>query len=98
MKGLTYRKIEGDNYDVPEPKRRYLPRIDFTLEDLPEAKDWEVGSTYEVAIKVKQIGLRLDGSDDSSEGNATFEIVGVKVLNSKDPNKKVSRYNNSNES
>ena len=47
------------------------------IEDVPEAKDWEVGKEYELNLKVKQVGRRKDKFEDT----ASFEILKVKNTN-----------------
>lgn len=47
------------------------PRITFTDSELPAITDWEVGEKYEVEMKVKMIGQRMEGGDMIG----TFEVL-----------------------
>jgi hypothetical protein len=66
--------------------RGYLPSISFDEKQLPEIRKWEVGQTYEIGLKVKQVSL---SEEDGSPLNARFEIHGVKVTGGKRHNPKV---------
>ncbi len=56
------------------------PRLTISYKDLPEAKDWKVGETYELEVSVKLVGQRMD--EYSNE--ASFEIHSVAVDNDDD--------------
>lgn len=43
------------------------PRFRIDLEHLPEAKKWEVGKEYEIAMKVKMTGISISKFDNSAE-------------------------------
>lgn len=64
--------------------KRY-PSITLDLNTLPEAKDWEVGSTYTVKLKLKMTGLSMrkssnkGGYDDEWGNNSTYDIHGIEV-------------------
>ncbi len=86
------RKIKPKEMDrMEEPtkaeRKKIYPEFRIELDFLPEAKKWEIGKTYQISLELKQVGLRIDrfGND------ATFEIHGIKVHNSKG-DKKVPRY------
>lgn len=49
----------------------YMPRVSFSLKQLPQAKNWKVGKTYTVKMKIKQKGI--------SENSAEFEITHIEV-------------------
>lgn len=59
-----------------EAKKVWYPSFSVKLEDIPEAKKWEVGETYKLVIEVKQKGLRE--SEDRSE--VDFEVRKIKAV------------------
>lgn len=56
--------------------------LHLSSKDLPEIKKWEVGETYTIALKVKQVGLNLDTYDDKKMTTARFEIISAKPVKS----------------
>ena len=61
-----------------EGKQLYFPTFEIDTEHLPEAKEWKVGKTYKVTLRVKQTGLSMRKSKDGKErGSASFDIVGI---------------------
>lgn len=52
------------------------PRLHLCAEQLPEIKNWKVGQTYELKLKVKQVGLTMSTCDN--EMHADFEILKIK--------------------
>lgn len=56
-----------------------LPNFHISTEYLPEAKKWEVGQEYTIALKIRQTGI----SQRKNYGNADFEITGIGVMESK---------------
>lgn len=54
---------------------KIYPSLTLSFKDLPEAKDWQSGETYELEITVKQISKR----EDENGGSATFEIRKIGV-------------------
>ena len=77
------RKIKPISYkeEMPmdENKERY-PHLNLSLTDLPEAKKWEIGETYEVVLHLKQTSLNARGD----KGDVGFDIVKIAVENSDD--------------
>lgn len=55
------------------------PHFHIDIKHLPEAKEWEIGKTYEVTLQVRQTGLNLRRHEGKKEdyGDADFEIVGI---------------------
>lgn len=53
-------------------KPRY-PTVRMDLDTIPEAKEWKVGKTYEVGLKLKMVGISQSRFDNSAE----FEIRGI---------------------
>jgi hypothetical protein len=65
------------------------PRIHLTVDDLPDIKNWDVGETYTVSMKLKQTSLQEGGWDGKQPLSADFRIVSV---NGKSPKKKDMEY------
>lgn len=70
-------KPKQDEYTVgigmgkkKEKAKPVYPTFRIDLDHLPEAKDWKVGKTYMISMKVKQVGLSQSRFDNSAE----FEI------------------------
>lgn len=74
------KKLEGESFgvDVSENKK-YLPSFTITAKDLPAIKNWEVGNTYEVKIKVKMESL----TEKEERTRAELEIQGIEVVENK---------------
>lgn len=66
-----------------KPKRE-LPRVTFTAEDVPEIKDWKVGSKYFLKLEVEQVAMEKDrfGYEGEKESplTATFKVLAVKAM------------------
>ena len=92
---MEYRKTKGESMglEVSKPDKKMLPRFDISLTDLPEAKKWEVGETYEIALKITQTGI---SQHEGSKGHVSFDIEGIKVLENS-PKEKVKRFTNKEE-
>lgn len=81
IKGRTIGK-DGDFPEIADRKGDVVyPTFYIGIEHLPEAKDWKIGSTYEVTLRLKQTGLNLRRHEgkDKDFGNAEFEITGICV-------------------
>lgn len=53
------------------------PRLHLTVKDYPDIKDWKVGETYTLELKVKQIAMQEGGWDGKQPLSADFKIVSV---------------------
>ena len=55
------------------------PSFYISIEHLPEAKDWKIGSTYDVTLRVKQTGVNIHRNEgkNTDYGDANFEILGI---------------------
>lgn len=60
------------------------PMLHLTSKDLPEIKKWKVGQTYDLVLKVKQVGANINTYDSILRGD--FEILKVKPVESKSEN------------
>lgn len=54
---------------------KYYPSISLKLEDIPEAKDWEIGKQYTVGIVVEMTRM----SKSENENSVGFDILAVKA-------------------
>lgn len=59
----------------PSQKKMY-PHVSFSIKDLPEAKNWDIGQTYKVELTITQTGLSIH---EGSDGRAEFDIKAVRV-------------------
>ena len=80
----SFRKIKGERFGDEPESHVFKPSVEFTLEDLPEGKDWDVGSDYTLAIKAKLTSI----VENERRSRVGFEVVAVKVL----PNERTTRY------
>ena len=80
-KASRYRKLKGEDFAELEVShnKKHLPHLHFTLADLPEAKDWKVGKTYDLNLQVKQTGVY----DTEHQDGVEFEVLAVSVPNQK---------------
>lgn len=53
------------------------PRIHLTAKDLPSIKNWKVGGTYTVTMKLKQTSMQEGGWDGKQPMSADFKVVSV---------------------
>lgn len=76
MKGISHvLKVSDDN--------REKPTLSLTAKDLPEIKDWKVGSKYKLEIDVEQTGLSKDEYGERGMC-ARFKVLKVTVDDGKD--------------
>lgn len=63
-----------------------MKKIDFTINenDLPEIKDWKVGSEYELSIKVKMTGFQKGSMYSQLEMPSEMGMVGENKNNKKE--------------
>lgn len=52
-----------------------LPTVTLSTKDLPAIKEWQVGKTYQLTLKVKQMAMRQYKDQPTT---ADFEILKVK--------------------
>ncbi len=72
-----YKDVTPETYGPMESSKetKYYPSISLKLEDIPEAKDWEIGKQYTIGIVVEMTNMRKS-EDESSVG---FDILAVKA-------------------
>lgn len=51
------------------------PTISLDSKSLPQIKDWKVGKTYVVHLKIRETGIHEDSYDDKKYLHATFELL-----------------------
>lgn len=51
------------------------PTISLDSKVLPKIKDWKVGKTYEVYLKIRQVSVHEDDYDGKKYLHASFEVV-----------------------
>lgn len=56
-----------------------MPRISFTVKDLPEIKDWKIGGKYKLDIEVEEVAISKDEWGDNEPMRATFKVKKVNV-------------------
>lgn len=81
------KKVKGTKMtaaEKPAEPKRELPRVTFTSEDVPEVKDWKIGSKYYLELEVEQVAAEKDryGFEGEKEKplTATFKVVAVKAI------------------
>lgn len=62
-------------HNVELPRSR--PSVRFTAKELPELKSWEVGKTYALHVRVRQVSKEHEEKNPIS---ARFQIVGVEAM------------------
>lgn len=83
-----YRKSDAESkmakgiaHEVAGDKTTYPSILHMDEGDLEEVKDWKVGETYEVKLKIKCIKMASDGSlappddSDAEKVHAQFEVI-----------------------
>ena len=83
---MSMRKIKGEKVgkmgmpsEASEAGDIRFPTFYIDIKHLPEAKDWEMGKTYNVTLQLRQTGLSIRKNEGKNEdmGNAEFEIIGI---------------------
>lgn len=72
------KKVTPETYEGPVTgkSKKHYPSVNFKLQDIPEAKGWEVGNTYMMVIGVKMTSIRED--EDGSD--VRFDVLKVKPI------------------
>lgn len=53
--------------------KKFYPRFRIELVHLPEAKKWDIGKEYSVALKLKMTGISISRFQNDAE----FDIIGI---------------------
>lgn len=93
MRKIKGRKIGNDGLMEDRKGDVVYPHFFIDIQHLPEAKDWEIGKTYDVTLRVRQTGLHVSRHEGRKEdtGEATFAIVGVQPHGPVEPEKRYKR-------
>lgn len=82
---MSMRKIKPETYkemglEMSKPNTPYYPSVGFDANTLPEAKDWKVGKTYDIGLRIVMRGQsQRKGRDGKEHGNFDFDIIGVEI-------------------
>ena len=79
MEHGNMRKIKPETMGemkATESKPMY-PHFSIGLKHLPEAKKWEIGKKYKIALELKMNSLSIDKMMGEEHGHAGFDIVGI---------------------
>lgn len=74
VKGMKAKEMYGE---ISKPSEVIFPNVSIPLTVIPEAKDWKVGKTYEITLRLKQTGMHMNKAASGDRGAAQFDIVGV---------------------
>lgn len=71
---MAVRKIKPKSSEelFGSEEKKNFPHFSIDTENLPEAKKWEIGEVYKVALVIEQKGI--------DEKFASFTIKGIEVL------------------
>lgn len=78
---MKFRKLKPDTEkEIAEesPSRRMWPSFHIGIDHLPEAKKWDMGKTYRLALEVEMTGLNIEEKEKYSD--ARFDIKGIAIL------------------
>lgn len=72
------RYIKPETFGMESSKKmsenKYYPSISFNLDQIPEAKNWEVGKEYEVEMTLKMTSL---SKRENEKGSVSFEVKAI---------------------
>lgn len=72
--------------DAPVEAEEFKPTVSFSAKQLPELKNWKVGSKYQLVLEVEQKSLREESyGKNKGELKGSFEVLNVKALKGKTP-------------
>lgn len=78
---------------IGKPDAKYFPTIYLDSQTLPEGKDWKVGKTYDVTLRLTMKGIsQRKGRDEKEHGNYDFDIVGIDPTGEVKDKKEIKRY------
>jgi hypothetical protein len=83
MDSKAKRLEKMSSMDCPECEPYiYLPNFRLEKKDLPEMAKWEVGTEYELKVKVRMTGYEEHKSLNSEESTARgeFDIIGIEPI------------------
>lgn len=71
------KSVKSDGYGDFKPDQKFPPTICFNYDQLPEAKEWEVGEEYTVMLVLKQTSKHESERNDNGGGSASFDVVKI---------------------
>ena len=74
MRKIKPEKMEGMKEMASKPM---YPHFSIGLMHLPEAKKWEIGKKYKIALELKMNSLSIDKMMGEEHGHAGFDIIGI---------------------
>ena len=78
---LKFRKIKAKTMKeglTEAPSREMWPSFHIGVEHLPEAKKYDIGKTYRVALELEMTGINIQEKEEFSVVN--FNIKGIAIL------------------
>jgi len=84
IRSLKAKKTEYNE----EIKGENLPSFSLSQEQIPEAKQWQVGKKYKLEIEVEMTGINKDEWIKTQPVSHRFKIVGIAVDTEEDNGKK----------
>ena len=78
----TMRKIKPETMKEAKaevPSRPLYPHFSIGMEHLPEAKNWEVGKKYRIALQMKMTGKNIEQRVGKDWSHAEFDIIGIEA-------------------
>lgn len=80
-----FNEVTPESYGLEPVNRKYYPRIEFNLEDIPEAESWKIGETYTINV----VAVMKSLSQDEKKTFVSFEI---REVDGGEPLKSKKRY------
>ena len=76
LKKVTPEKWGGVEASPSKKVEEHYPSFTLKLQDIPEAKKWDIGKTYRLEIEVELKSMRAD----EKESTAGFDVKKVRAL------------------
>lgn len=76
LKKVTPEKWRGPEAVSTKKVEEHYPSFTLKLQDIPEAKKWDIGKTYRLEIEVELKSMRAD----EKESTTGFDIKKVRAL------------------
>jgi len=74
------KNVSPETHNTLPTKEKYYPSFNLELKDIPEARNWKVGSNYMFLIGVKMKSIR----EDEHSSSVGFDILKIKSINKGD--------------
>jgi len=78
-----------EKIELPQMK----PSLYVNEKDLPDIKDWKVGSEYSLKVKVKMRRLAKDDENPKKKvmATASFDVLSMESIKEQEPDKNIKR-------